>query len=102
MVWSKSQHPQEAIQFLEFLTSLDVGSQYVKMLGIPSAVKGAVNADTALPVVVDGMKSIDSASGMALWLDTDINAKIIEVYLPGMQAVLAGSKTPETGHARSP
>ena len=64
-------------------------------MGIPSAAVGAVNAETALPIVVEGVESINTASGMALWLDTDINVKIVEVYLPGMQAVLNGTKAPE-------
>ena len=95
MVSSKSTHPAEAIEFLKFLTSPEMGKEYVKRLGIPSAVVGAVSSETALPIVVKGVESIGTASGMALWMDTDINAKIVEVYLPGMQAVLNGTKTPE-------
>jgi len=95
MISAKSAHPAEAIEFLKFLTSKAMGTEYVKRLGIPSSVMGAVNADTALPVVVEGMQAIDKASGMALWLDTDINVKIAEVYLAGMQALMTGSKTPE-------
>ena len=95
MISNKTAHPAEAIEFLKFLTSPEMGKEYVKRLGIPSAVKGAVSAETALPIVVQGVESINSASGMALWMDTDMNAKIVEVYLPGMQAVLNGTKTPE-------
>lgn len=95
MIYGKTAHPAEAIEFLKFLTSPDMGKEYVKRLGIPSAVVGAVSADTALPAVVKGVESINSASGMALWMDTDMNAKIVEVYLPGMQAVLNGDKSPE-------
>lgn len=95
MISAKTAHPQEAIAFLKFLTSPEMGKEYVKRLGIPSAVVGAVSADTALPIVVEGVTSINSASGMALWMDTDMNAKIVEVYLPGMQAVLNGTKAPE-------
>jgi raffinose/stachyose/melibiose transport system substrate-binding protein len=95
MVYSKTKHPQEAIDFLKFLTSPEMGKEYVKRLGIPSAAVGAVSTETALPIVVAGVESINTASGMALWLDTDINIKIVEVYLPGMQAVLNGTKTPQ-------
>ncbi len=95
MVYSKTKHPEEAIDFLKFVTSPEMGKEYVKRLGIPSAAVGAVSADTALPIVVEGVNAINGASGMALWLDTDINAKIVEVYLPGMQALMTGSKTPE-------
>jgi raffinose/stachyose/melibiose transport system substrate-binding protein len=41
------------------------------------------------------VEAINNASGMALWMDTDMNIKIVEVYLPGMQALLSGSKTPQ-------
>jgi raffinose/stachyose/melibiose transport system substrate-binding protein len=95
MVYSKTKHPQEAIDFLKFLTSPEMGKEYVKRLGIPSAAVGAVSTETALPIVVAGVESINTASGMALWLDTDINIKIVEVYLPRMQAVLNGTKTPQ-------
>jgi raffinose/stachyose/melibiose transport system substrate-binding protein len=95
MIYGKTAHPQEAIAFLKFLTSPEMGKEYVKRLGIPSAVVGAVSEETALPIVVEGVTSINSASGMALWMDTDMNAKIVEVYLPGMQAVLNGTKTSE-------
>ena len=94
MVSANSEHPEEAIAFLKFLTSKEMGTEYVKQLGIPSSVIGAVNSDTALPIVVEGMEAIDAATGMALWLDTDIDVKIVEVYLPGMQALMTGSMTP--------
>jgi raffinose/stachyose/melibiose transport system substrate-binding protein len=96
MVSAESEHPDEAITFLRFLLSPEMGAEYVRRLGIPSAVVGAVNEDTALPIVVEGVQSINEASGMALWLDTDINIKIVEVYLPGMQALLTGSESPES------
>ncbi|MHC1782735.1 MAG: ABC transporter substrate-binding protein [Anaerolineaceae bacterium] len=54
MVFSKTAHPAEAIEFLKFLTSPEMGKEYVKRLGIPSAVMGAVSSDTALPIVVRG------------------------------------------------
>jgi raffinose/stachyose/melibiose transport system substrate-binding protein len=95
MVSAETEHPEETIAILRFLLSPETGAEYVSQLGIPSAVVGAVNEDTALPVVVEGVEAINSASGMALWLDTDINIKIVEVYLPGMQALLTGSETPE-------
>lgn len=96
MVSAETQHPEEAITFLRFLLSPERGTEYVRRLGIPSAVVGAVNEETALPVVVQGVEAINQASGMALWLDTDIHIKIVEVYLPGMQALLTGSETPES------
>ncbi len=95
MIYGKTKNPNEAIEFLKFVTSPEMGYEYVKRLGIPSAAVGAVTKDNALPIVVEGLDAINKASGMALWMDTDMNIKIVEVYLPGMQALLTGSKTPE-------
>ena len=94
LVSAKSEHPDEAVDFLKFLTSPEMGKEYVKRLGIPSAAVGAVSPETALAIVVEGVNAINAASGMALWMDTDMGAKLVEVYLPGMQALLTGSKTP--------
>lgn len=94
MVYSKSKHPAEAIDFLKFVTSPEMGYEYVKRLGIPSAAVGAVKEDNSLASVRGGLEQINAASGMALWMDTDMNIKIVEVYLPGMQAVVGGTKAP--------
>ena len=95
MVSAATQHPEEAIAFLKFLTRPENGQEYVKRLGIPSASVGAVTAENAIPQVVAGVEAIGQASGMALWLDTDINVKVVETYLPGFQALLTGSKEPQ-------
>ena len=96
MVSAETKHPEEAIACLRFMLSPERGAEYVRMLGIPSAVVGAVNEETALPIVVAGVEAINQASGMALWLDTDIDIRVVEVYLPGMQALLTGSEYPES------
>lgn len=96
MISAATAYPEEAVAFLKFLTSPAIGTEYVSRMGIPSSVVGAVSDETALSVVVAGVDAINSASGMALWLDTDLNIKIVEVYLPGMQALLIGSETPES------
>ena len=36
-----------------------------------------------------------AASGLALWLDTDMDARSTEVLLAGSQAILNGTETPE-------
>lgn len=95
MISAKTKYPKEAVEFLKFLTTPEVAAEYVKKTGVPSTTVGAVNAQTSLPVVEAGIKEAGKASAMTLWLDVDLNAKIVAVYLPGMQAVLAGSKTPE-------
>lgn len=95
MVSNKSKHPKEAIEFLKFLTNKVNSENLVKTLGWPSPVIGAVNEKDSPAFLINGMKALQDAQGMALWLDTDINGKIIDVYLPNLQELLNGTKTPE-------
>ncbi len=95
MVSSKTEHPEMAVKFLQFLTNKENSVKMVETLGWPSPIKGAVSADNSLPKLAEGLELIQNAEGMALWLDTDIDIRISDVYLPGIQEVLNGDKTPE-------
>jgi raffinose/stachyose/melibiose transport system substrate-binding protein len=90
MISSTTKYPEEAIKFLQYLTSLDSAKKLVETLKWPSPVIGAVNADNSPEYLVKGMKAVESAEGMALWLDTDIDIRISDVYLPGLQDLLNG------------
>ncbi len=95
MVSAKTQHPKEALEFLKFLTSADQGRKYVKVTGMTSAVKGSITAENADAMTLKGLDILNAASGLALWLDTDMDARSTEVLLAGSQAILNGTETPE-------
>ncbi|MFM1652423.1 ABC transporter substrate-binding protein [Brevibacillus sp. B_LB10_24] len=95
IVSSKTQHPKEALEFLKFLTSKENAEKLVKTLGWPSPITGAVNEQTALKQVVEGVDIMKESEGMAEWLDTDVHAKIADTYLSNLQLLLNGTKSPE-------
>lgn len=95
MVSANSKHPDIAIDFLKFLTNMENGQRMVKMLKWPSPVIGAATPDNSPAFLIKGMEAVQSADGMALWLDTDIHVKISDTYLPGLQEILNGTVTPE-------
>ncbi|UFJ39924.1 ABC transporter substrate-binding protein [Brevibacillus humidisoli] len=95
IVSSQTKHPQEAIMFLKFLTSKENAEKMVKQLGWPSPIVGATNDQTALKQVAEGVEVMKQAEGMAQWLDTDVHAKIADVYLSNIQLLLDGTKSPE-------
>ena len=95
MVSAKTQHPKEALEFLKFLTSADQGKKYVKVTGMTSAVKGSITAQNADAMTLKGLDILNAASGLALWLDTDMDARSTEVLLAGSQAILNGTETPQ-------
>lgn len=95
IVSSKTKHPKEAVKFLKFLTSKENSLKLVKEIGWPSPIEGATNPDTALKQVAEGVEYMKQAEGMAEWLDTDVHAKVADVYLSNIQLLLDGSKSPE-------
>ncbi|MFV2049745.1 ABC transporter substrate-binding protein [Metabacillus litoralis] len=95
IVSSKTEHPEEAIKFLKFLTSKENAIKLAEQIGWPSPIDGATNPDTALQQVVEGVDTMKKAEGMAEWLDTDVHAKVADVYLSNIQLLLDGSKSPE-------
>lgn len=95
LVSAKSKHPDEAVKFLQYLTNKVNADKLVTQLGWPSPIIGAVNEENSPEFLVRGMKAIEEAEGMALWLDTDVHIKVSDVYLPNLQELLNGTKTPE-------
>lgn len=95
MISSTTQYPEVAIDFLQFLTSIENAQRLVQVLKWPSPVIGAVNIENSPDYLVKGMDAIQEADGMALWLDTDIDSRLSDVYLPGLQEIINGSTTPE-------
>ncbi len=65
------------------------------MTGMTSAVKGAITAENTDAETLKGIDMLNAASGLALWLDTDMDARSTEVLLAGSQAILNGTETPE-------
>lgn len=95
MLSADTENPEEAIRFLKFMTTPEQARKYVDITGMTSSVKGAVTAENADERVLQGLKELDAASGLALWLDTDMDARSTEVLLAGAQGIINGTETPE-------
>jgi raffinose/stachyose/melibiose transport system substrate-binding protein len=95
VVSSTSKHPDEAVAFLNFLTSQPQGAEFTRITHRTSATIGSVTAANAPPQTLRGLEEIAKAKELILWLDTDVEARIASVYLAGAQALMGGSETPE-------
>lgn len=100
MISANTEHPEEAIKFLKFLTSTEQAQKYVEITGMTSSVNGSVTSENASEQAIAGLEAIDKASGLALWLDTDMDARSTEVLLAGSQALLNGTETAEAVMAK--
>ena len=95
MVSATTAHPDEAVAFLKYLTSVDVAAKMVKDTSMISTVDGAINLDSADEKVMEIAESVKQASSINLWIDTAMDSEVVAVYLQGVQAMVGGAMTPE-------
>ncbi|AKO93080.1 ABC transporter substrate-binding protein [Priestia filamentosa] len=95
MISSKTKHPKEAMEFLKFLASKDMGEKLVKDVGKYSAVQNTANSENTTPEQLDAVDNILKAEEMAPWFDMAIDSRIADAYLTGTQLMLNGDKTPK-------
>lgn len=95
LISAKTEHPEEALAFLNFITSPEQAAKYVSTTGMTSAVIGSVTEQTTTPETLAGLKALEDAAGMALWLDTDMDTASANVILAAGQGLLSGEETPE-------
>ena len=93
LVNPSSEHLDIAVDFLQYLTSLDNAKKLVADLGWLSPVEGSATADNTFPQNVQVIEDIAKAKGMAIWLDTVTHIDVANAYLNGVQALLDGTKT---------
>ncbi len=93
LVNPSSQHLDIAIDFLNYLTTLENATKLVTDLGWLSPVQGSATADNTFDQNVRVIEDIATATGMAIWLDTVTHIEVANAYLNGVQALLDGSKT---------
>lgn len=94
MVSADTAHPDAAVDFLKYLTSLEIASKMVKDTQMISCVDGAINAETADPKVAEISETIKAASGINLWMDNAMDSELVVVYQAGIQKMAGGGATP--------
>lgn len=95
MISSKTKHPEEAMEFIKFLTSKEKGTEQLTEVSEYSAVKGTTNSENASPLQQEAIDLIVNAEKTYLWFDTAVDISIVDAYLNGTQQMLDGKKTPE-------
>lgn len=95
MVSNKTKHPEEALKFLEFLTSEEEAQEMVKATGMISSSQGGINEEIASDYVIEMVKTIEESSKMNIWMDIALDSKVAEVYLNKVTEMLSGDVTAE-------
>ncbi|MCE4940021.1 ABC transporter substrate-binding protein [Bacillus velezensis] len=94
MISSKTKHPKEAMEFLQFLTSKKMGEKLIKDVGKYSAVQGTATENNSTPSQREAVQDIVRAETMVPWFDMDVDVEIADVYAAGVQQMLGGTMTP--------
>lgn len=96
MISSKTEHPEEALQFVKFLTSKQLASKQLTEVSEYSAIKGMTSPENgASKLQQKAVDQIVNAEEMAVWFDTAVDISIVDAYLSNTQLMLGGELTPE-------
>lgn len=95
MISSKTKHPEEAMEFIKFLTSKEKGIEQLKEVSEYSAVKDTTTTENGSALQQEAIDLIVNAEKTYLWFDTAVDIKIVDAYLNGVQQMLDGKKSAE-------
>lgn len=93
MVNSESEHPDEAITFLKYITSAEVQAQMVYDLGFLPTTAVELDETKCLPAIIEVIEKNMNAPGISEWLDCVIDQTVSDTWLTGCQTIFTG----ETG-----
>ncbi len=87
--------PQEAVDFLKFLTSKETAYEFTKTDGQLNAIKGGVDESNTSAFRMEAYEIVNSASATAPWFDNAVNINIADIFMRGGQNLAIGEQTPE-------
>lgn len=94
--WMLSKNaPEEAIDFLKFLTSEETAFEFTSECGQLNAIKGGVTADNVSGAALEAYDVVMRASSTAPWFDNAVNINIADIFMRGGQSLATGQATPE-------
>jgi raffinose/stachyose/melibiose transport system substrate-binding protein len=93
-VLKATKYPEQTIAFLRFITGPEVGKEEVEVCRWFNASKGIVDAAYPHEGIAEAYKMLTSASGMANWLDTEVDPELANAFLTGVQRLTGKEISP--------
>ncbi|MDV2684372.1 extracellular solute-binding protein [Alkalihalophilus lindianensis] len=94
--WMLSKNaPEEAVDFLKFLTSEETAFEFTQTDGQLNAIKGAVTTENVNDTSLEAYDIIVNASSTTPWFDNAVNINIADIFMRGGQELATGQSTPE-------
>lgn len=88
-------HPDEAIEFLKYLTSTEAQAKIVKDIQFMPTVQGAADEENATQTAISIINENEKAPGVAEWLDCVLNQTVADEYLVACQEIFNGTSAEE-------
>lgn len=95
MISADTKYPDEAMEFLMYLTSEEIAGKMVKDTQMISCVDGAINSETADEKLIEIAETIKAASSINLWLDNAMDSELAVQYMADIQKMAGGNMTAE-------
>lgn len=93
-VSAECKHPDEAVEFLKFMTSKEQALKQTKETGLPNALIGGITEDNSDPVIAAAYETAEGYTAIAEWLDQCVDGNVANTYMASLQEGLDG-KTAE-------
>ncbi|MCT8139943.1 extracellular solute-binding protein [Anaerobacillus sp. CMMVII] len=94
--WMLSKNaPQEAVDFLKFLTSQETAYEFTKVDGQLNAIKGGVDEGNTSPESFEAYNIVLNATAPVPWFDNAVNINIADIFMRGGQSLATGQMTPQ-------
>ncbi len=94
--WMLSKNaPEEAVEFLKFLTSEETAYEFTKVDGQLTAIKGGVTEDNTSAIIMEAYNLVTEASATAPWFDNAVNINIGDIFMKGGQSLAIDEMTAE-------
>lgn len=97
-VSSKTKHPEEAFRFLQYILSKKNTLRYLESSYWVNATTDLfenIGQYTDIEPLIEGIKYIKTSPSTTPWLDTELDPKIAQTYLNGLQQIDTGEATPK-------
>ncbi|RGT71012.1 ABC transporter substrate-binding protein [Mediterraneibacter massiliensis] len=87
---AECEHPDEAVEFLKFMTSKEQALKQTKETGLPNALIGGITEENSDSVIVAAYETAEDYTAIAEWLDQCIDGKLVNTYMADLQEGLDG------------
>lgn len=87
--------PEEAIEFMKFLTSEETAFDFTETDGQLNAIKGGVTEENTSPANFEAYEMVMNASETAPWFDNAVDINTADIFMRGAQSLATDQTTPE-------